>query len=68
MEDGHWMLVTARFTGEQDDTSEAAETARARVDAINDEVGGWAYRIDDYLAERLSTSFDDLFEAKDGTS
>lgn len=51
-----WMLLSA-------DTIEgASDDAKALVESVEAETGGWAYRVSDYIVQRFRTRLDDLLK------
>ncbi len=53
--------------GSEDESAAAAEAARTRAEDVARSLDGWAFRLEDSIAERLNRSLEDLL-ADDGTS
>lgn len=59
-----WSTFAATFTGDPADQSDAATVARAQVTEINQRVGDWIYWLPSATFENLTSTRDDILEAK----
>lgn len=68
IDEAHWAVFSANYVGDSTEDVEAGKTAQARVEEINNRVGGWVYQIPDYIAQRLSKPLYEFLEPSEKTS
>ena len=63
-----WADFEATYTGDPEDQSDVAKTARAIVDAINRRVDDWTYWLPSTTFENLTRPINDMLVAKNDSS
>lgn len=69
IDDKNWATFSASYAGDPADQSDAAKTAQASVDEINQRVSKWVYWLPSATFENLTAKTEDVLEPKtDGAS